>query len=251
MGGKALRRWARALGTGSVALPIVLAGVVAMCPAPARAADVYVREGFSGVADGAVVVMPPDIRLFEVTTAGRFEPRDDWTEAGKSEVATALGAELAARGITAEPYREPGADSERNRAHAQVRGLFGLVAQTILVHYVDEKQRLPSMNGRFAWTLGPDAAVLADDHSGARFGLWVSFGDGYSSAGRRAMNAAAAIVGGTLVWGRQVGHAALVELKTGDIVWFARRISSGSSGDLRTPDGARNAVHALLEALPR
>jgi hypothetical protein len=44
--------------------------------------------------------------------------------------------------------------------------------------------------------------------------------------------------------GSQVGFASVVDLKTGDIVWFNRLIRP--QGDLRTPAAAAETVKALV-----
>ena len=44
--------------------------------------------------------------------------------------------------------------------------------------------------------------------------------------------------------GTQVGFASVVDLKTGDIVWFNRLLRP--QGDLRTPEAAAETVRALV-----
>jgi hypothetical protein len=59
---------------------------------------------------------------------------------------------------------------------------------------------------------------------------------------------AAAILGIGLQGGMQLGFASLVDLQTGQIVWFNRLMSE--VGDLRTPEAAQNAIEELLANLP-
>ena len=49
--------------------------------------------------------------------------------------------------------------------------------------------------------------------------------------------------------GFEGGFASLIDLKTGEIVWFNRVLAG--SGELREPDGARTAVARLFEGIPR
>jgi hypothetical protein len=49
--------------------------------------------------------------------------------------------------------------------------------------------------------------------------------------------------------GSQVGFVSLVDLETGNIVWFNRL--ARRSGDLRTAESAREVAQTLLEGLPR
>jgi hypothetical protein len=48
--------------------------------------------------------------------------------------------------------------------------------------------------------------------------------------------------------GQQVGFGSLVDLRTGDLLWFNRLINP--AGDLRTPEPAMKAVDTLLVQLP-
>ena len=59
---------------------------------------------------------------------------------------------------------------------------------------------------------------------------------------------AAAILGVGIQGGQQVGFISLVDLETGNILWFNRLISGG--GDLRTLEPAFNATDNLLEDIP-
>jgi hypothetical protein len=53
-----------------------------------------------------------------------------------------------------------------------------------------------------------------------------------------------ALLGVGVPGGSQVGFASVVDLKTGDIVWFNRLIRP--QGDLRTPEAAAETVKALV-----
>jgi len=131
----------------------------------------------------------------------------------------------------------------------QVTKVHTLVAQTIVRHeYGGDKLRLPSKAGRFDWSVGPGAEVIRQDNAEADYALFVEFIEGHSSGGRVAVNVAAAVLGGPIITGAQTGVASLVDLRTGDVVWFHR--NRETDGDLRTPGGARKAVGRLLKELP-
>jgi hypothetical protein len=53
-----------------------------------------------------------------------------------------------------------------------------------------------------------------------------------------------ALLGVGVPGGAQVGFASVVDLRTGDIVWFHRLVRP--HGDLRTPDAAGETVKALV-----
>ena len=58
----------------------------------------------------------------------------------------------------------------------------------------------------------------------------------------------AAILGVGITGGQQVAFASLVDLNTGNIVWF--NLLQSSSGDLRTPDASRKVIASLLKDIP-
>ncbi len=72
--------------------------------------------------------------------------------------------------------------------------------------------------------------------------------DSYTTAGRALMMIGAAILGVGITGGQQVAFASLVDLNTGNIVWF--NLLQSSSGDLRTPEDSRKVVKALFEDSP-
>jgi hypothetical protein len=59
----------------------------------------------------------------------------------------------------------------------------------------------------------------------------------------------AAGVGVGISTGGTGGFASLVDLRTGDVVWF-NKLDAGF-GDLRNPDGAKTAIRELLKDMPR
>jgi hypothetical protein len=84
---------------------------------------------------------------------------------------------------------------------------------------------------------------------GADYGLFVFYRDYRASGGRMAFSILAAAVGVAVPPGGQGGFASLVDLTTGDVVWF-NQVSVGT-GDLRESEGAAKTVDVLLEKLPR
>ena len=91
--------------------------------------------------------------------------------------------------------------------------------------------------------------ALLRDKYGSDYALFVFLRDSYVSAGRVAVQIFAAAFGVGISGGTQVGFASLVDLKTGDVVWFNRLVST--SGDLRTADAAEKTISGLLENFPK
>jgi hypothetical protein len=194
-----------------------------------------------------VVVMPPDVQLSELTAGGLLEPKANWTEQGRQHVSTALERHLQTKGATIVPYQPPASSGEDEAADEQLVKLHDAVGSTILVHKYLPVFALPTKGDRFDWTLGAGVKDL-QARTGADYALFVFFRDSYASAGRVALIVGAAILGVGVPGGQQVGFASLVDLRTGDVLWFNRLFNP--AGDLRTPEPATTAVQNLLVQLP-
>ena len=102
--------------------------------------------------------------------------------------------------------------------------------------------KLPTKTSPLDWTLGPGTNDLRT-RTGADYGMFVFVRDTYSSGTRKAMMMLGMANGGT-----QGAFVSLVDLRTGNIVWFNRLGST--NGDLRTDAPARDVVNNLLEGIP-
>jgi hypothetical protein len=194
-----------------------------------------------------VVIMPPDVQLSELTAGGLLEPKADWTEQARQHVAVALERQLQTRGAVVVAYEAPANGGEDEAADVQLVKLHDVVGGTILMHKYLPVLTLPTKGDRFDWTLGAGVTQL-QARTGADYALFVFLRDSYASAGRVALIVGAAILGVGVPGGQQVGFASLVDLRTGDIVWFNRLFNP--AGDLRTPEPAGRAVQSLLVELP-
>ncbi len=194
--------------------------------------------------DPRILLMPPDVKYYVLTAGGLTEPNLQWTSAARlyfvkevDDYAAERGADL----IIIDPVLPPGdIETEYERLH-------NAVGNTILVNYFGN--RLPSKGDRFDWSLGPGVSAIGQKH-GADYALF-SYYRGYdASGGRIALSILAqAALGIGISTGGTGGFASLVDLRTGDIVWF-NKLDAGV-GDLRNPDGAKKAIRELLKDLPQ
>jgi len=194
-----------------------------------------------------VLLIEPDIILFELTAGGLEEPRADWTEAAKVNVGKKLDAILQKTGDKPIPHQPPVKAPDRMHTQEQILKLHEVVGQTVLIHKYIPIYNLPTKEGCFDWGLGECVKSLKED-TGADYALFVYLRDSYTSPGRAALIVAAALFGVGLQGGVQLGFASLVDLQTGQIVWFNRLMSG--VGDLRTPEAAEKAIQELLANIP-
>lgn len=196
---------------------------------------------------GSVVLIDPDIELSEVTSGGLQEPRREWSEAARRLYPDAVRELLAAHGARLLPDYHPPITMPPSDRIRQLLLLHQAVASSILIHS-QAGSELANKRRRFDWTLGPGTQVL-QQATGADYGLFTYIRDSYTSSGRAAMRVIGALLlGGDIGGGEQIGLASLVDLRTGQIIWF--NLLQADTGDLRDAAGAHETVALLLKDIP-
>ena len=225
-----------------------LAGLALMSPGVASAQERFaVKPGFAFPTDHAasIVVFRPDVRVGTLTTGGLDEANADWTAEARKLIAGALQSNQTVSGAHLTFPDEPTGDDAAYLA--EYRALFRAVSESIMIHKLFVGQRLPTKREHFEWTLGEGAQRLgAMTHSD--YALFFFTHDAYGSAGRKTAQIFGAMLGVAIVPGVHIGYAGLVDLKTGDVIWFNADPQMG--GDVRTADGAVKRVGQLLNGLP-
>lgn len=216
--------------------------------APLRAYDV--APGFEKLPTGAkVLILPSDIELFELGVGGVVEPKADWTRDAQRFFRDAMLAKKKSLGAAVIE-----ADEKQVDDIAEFNSLHAAVADAIVRHHFGPRQfRLPTKEGYMNWSMG-EAVRVVKEKSGADYALFTFIRDSYASAGRIASGVALTVVGALFgvvmvpTGGVQVGYASLVDLNTGQVVWFNQLRSA--TGDLREPEKAARSLDALLHAFP-
>jgi len=188
-----------------------------------------------------VVLVDPNVSLYELEAGGSLTPRADWTSTAKGFIAADIRNALAPHSVE---MVESGTLTDPHMA--QLSKLHDAVGNAILVHlFLGVK--LPTKGSALDYTLGPGVADLRNKY-GADYALFTHVEDSYTTAGRAILMILGAAAGIGISGGQQVGFVSLVDLRTGNIVWFNLLRSSG--GDLRTEKPAQDTVNHLLEGLP-
>lgn len=194
-----------------------------------------------------VLLMPLDVQLFELTAGGLQEPKADWTAAAEIHMHTALKKVLADKKDTLLLYEPPQDDPEKIRLNQQLLKLHEVVGGTILVHTYFAGFNLPTKKDNFDWSLGSGVQRINERYD-ADCALFIFVRDSYASAGRKAVMVLGALAGIGVTGGAQSGFASLVDLETGNVLWFGRLFRT--TGDLRTEEPAHEAVMQLLSEIP-
>jgi hypothetical protein len=206
--------------------------------------------------DYRLLVMRPDVTVNSLTTGGMSEPRADWTEQARGNIVNALRAEQADRGgrvlVMARRNELPNISAEEI---ADLERLHFAVGNSIALHKYSGAA-LPTKRGKgLEYTLGADAVSLGR-RSGYDYALFLYAEDNIASTGRVALQVlgvAGCFIGFCAPSGgsNQFAYASLVDLRTGEVVWF-NVLQTGSQlpgvkfGDIRTQQGASQMVERLI-----
>ena len=192
-----------------------------------------------------ILVFRPDVQVGSMSMGGVEEPNADWTATARTNLAQALRDNQSDRDHKIVFLGDQEGDNARVLADYQA--LFRAVSLSIFQHKF-AGSRLPTKKDKFDWTLGPGVSRLAEI-GGGNYGLLLYSHDAFGTAGRKAMQLLlAGLVGYGMQAGIHVGYAALVDLKTGNVVWFGMDPLSG--GDPRQTDGAAKRIRTLLKTMP-
>lgn len=205
--------------------------------------------------DYDLIVMRPYVSVGSITTGGLVEPREEWTEQARGHIIAALREQQAGRGgRTMILENRAGVQGMTEQQVADLERLFHAVGSAIAVHRY-ARVTLPTKRRGLDWTLGEDAVAFGRA-TGMDYALFLQAEDAHASTGRTAIQVLG-IVGCVIGFcapqagAGQSAFASLVDLRTGDVVWF-NVLQTGSQlpgvafGDLRTREGAAQMVERLI-----
>jgi hypothetical protein len=203
------------------------------------------------LAGRTILLLPADVECGQVTAGGMVQPNAAWTATAEANVMAALERSFAGRGATLVTYDLAGLAADRAELHDRVLKLNEAVGGSIFFL----QDVLPTKRAVFEWSVGEGARHLGDDFD-ADYALFVYLRDTHASAGLVGMNVLKGVVGLAtgyvpgMTSGIQVGFAQLVDLETGNVIWFNKLSDTSAGADLRTAPKAGEAVDALLRGCP-
>lgn len=211
------------------------------------------RQGFALPADGSarILLFRPKVTVGEQSTGGMFEPRAEWTEQARTNIDGAIATAQTNLGNVV--VRQVDAIGPDAQVVAEYQALFDVVAQSVITYQFFKGNRLETKkrdnrNDLFDWTLGPEVSKLPGADQ-ADYALFILTKDEYGSTGRKIFQVLAAVsIGYGITSGWHAGYAALVDLRTGNVVWINADNKMG--GDVRTAEGAQHRIAQLLEDFP-
>lgn len=225
----------------------ILATLLFVLPIAADA-KVKVNQAFAFPAGqrAKIVVFRPDVQVGSYGVGGIDTPNADWTAEARKNLTEQISVQQQATGNDVVFLSDQ--DGEKAKLVADYQALFRAVAGAVSEHKMNPAAKLPTKKGKFDWTLGSEAARLKEI-GGGDYALFVNTHDAYGTAGRKVMQfLAAGLFGVGMQAGIHQSYAALVDLSTGDLVWFNLDYASG--GDPRTPEGATKRMGQLFKGFP-
>ena len=246
----------------NAALAAVLSVSLLATAVPAEAGSMT-REGFTFPADGQmdIVVFRPDVHVGSMKVGGMDEPNAEWTEQARENIQQQLRAQAGYLNANLRFIDE--LEGENAELLTEYRALFETVSGAVFQHVTmgdtlktKQLEQSYETGGRtktrtintLDWTLGPGAARLKEA-TGADYAMFVFTHDAYGDAGRKvAQVLMAGLFGAYVPAGVHIGYAGLVNLETGNVVWFNTDLAMG--GDPRKEEGAEKRVRQLMKGFP-
>lgn len=223
---------------------LALAALVVLSACATSAPKTFTGEFTHPPANSRVLVMTPDVQLAVLTAAGLQEPREDWSHSGRDNLAASVAAHIQSKGHA--PSALDPATAMEGRS-GQIIRLHDAVGTSILaINYLGVN--VPTRRQNFIWTLGEGVQELAAAHE-ADYALFITARGSYASAGRTAAVVGMAILGVGLPMGGQQAFASLVDLRTGNVIWF-NVVTAAPGEDMRTTDGATDLAQRLMQEAP-
>ncbi len=216
---------------------------------PAWAAQSAVHPALSqnpDVRPKKVVLLPPQVFVFELSAGGVPTRMADWETAARDNVsaaATRLARESGLFEVVPPPALSP-VDRDQLEAHM---GLYERVALSVFSFGRGTQDAWAHKKQEFDYTLGPGLAFLREQ-TGTDAALIVLGSDFISSAGRKAAFIAGLALGVVMPLGQSFMTAGVVDLNTGDVRWMS--FDASSSMDSRSPADVDGLMRALYQTWP-
>jgi hypothetical protein len=227
-------------------IPLLLVSVVLVgsgcATTPQTVTQIDQLSSFEG--KPRILLMEPDVKYYLLRAGGIPEPNAEWTELARVNFMQALTEYAKQRNSDVVSLDSADATDELVIEYDKLHGAVG--STVLLSHFGMAK--LPAKAGRFDWGLGPGVSSLGERY-GADYALFSFYRDYQASGGRVAFAVLAAAAGVGVPTTAEFGFASLVDLRTGDIVWF-NKVDAGG-GELRKTDGARRVIEYLFKDLPQ
>jgi hypothetical protein len=194
-------------------------------------------------------LLPPDVKVYELSAGGVGELRDDWSRSGKENM---LKAVLQAFKEHSLDVTAPSIDKEIEDELEDIQALYRAVSASIITYTYNPASRFPEKVKNFDYSVGPINKVL--DKCGADSLVLVYGSDEISSAGRKTLAVvgilAGAVTGVAIVprSGITAVSASLID-RSGSVLWYNFK-GSGGGRDLRDYESCNSIARDVIFDFP-
>ncbi len=201
-----------------------------------------------------VVLIPPQIDVYELSTGGVKERIDEWSEETRQYLIQAFTEQFGSKpNVQFVVLNTDSLNEEQKALLKEVLALYKAVHSSIVYHlYGQAPDRLSGKMKNFDYSLGPGLNQLSPQ---ADAFLFVKGLDFVPSSGRKTLQTTAIVVGlalGVMVIPRGEFTAistSLVDAQSGEILWH-KYISTEGGIHVRNESGARKFVKSILKFFP-
>lgn len=194
-----------------------------------------------------LAVMPPDVKMFEISAGGMTQQMDEWSETAKVNITQALKKEFADRyEIKIKFIDEKWLKDNYAEAWRKNRSLYNAVSNSAYSHGFPGVGSFPHKLEKFDYTLGPEITQLsAALEADALLFVW---GVDYEvTGGRAAVEFFQAALVGVYYFHPSILTMGLVNSKTGDLDWISIP-SNSSEYNFRNPKHIESLVRCLTSS---
>lgn len=237
-------------------LAAAITALILFLPAPLRASElVRAHPDLAAKLPGikTVVLLPPRISMYEIGAGGTVEAMEDWGTAAQANVSRAfITSPLSVATFRMTEFDEQTLSPTVRETYDETRLLYEVVGDSIKLHtsFDSGPSLFPEKILTFVYSLGSEVQQLAPE---ADAFLLIEGFDQRSSVGRKVLQAGTTLIAAVLGviaiprGGNDLMTVALVEAKTGTILWFYR---TTAGYDLRDTSSAAQFAEDVLKALP-
>jgi hypothetical protein len=195
-----------------------------------------------------IVLIEPEIFVKELSVGGVAEKVDEWSIKAKNNVRSALAAQIASRHLFDKLELPENLSPEEIASLDEHVALYDVVGFNAFYYSRAEFDAWKHKRTEFDYTLGSGLKTLAD-RSGADAALFIVGEDYISTGGRKAARVFAAMFGVVLPPSPTFLSAALVDLRSGDILWMNYGFAMDSK-DLRIAEDVNKMMNEMFLNYP-
>jgi hypothetical protein len=227
-------------------LTLFLLATLAACATPEKTLQHQsLRDKGAQPMPRKVLLIPPDVRVSEISAGGVVEEVPDWTRQANGHMRSTLSA--IAGELKMEALAPPRLSPERQESLEQHMALYDLVAGNAFFAGRNTDPAWSHKKQAFDYSIGPGLAFLPEQ-AGTDAALFIIGADYISSSNRKAAMLVGALFGVAIPGGISYLTAGVVDLRSGDLLWLNYEVDQTT--DLREAKDADGLLRKVFSTYP-